>query len=126
LNREYFVSDKYAARLLDRFAILPSDFQSRLERVLSSPGCDSAELQKSSELLNALWLETVELTAGACKRCFDLSLPFAWRTCVERLLPDEVSLNHASVKNNGSAISNQWISLVDFICPSPFTSMNTE
>ena len=72
LNREYFVSDKYAGRLLDQFAIRPGDFTPRLARVLSNPGCDPAELRKSSELLKALWLETVELAAGKYKPRFDL------------------------------------------------------
>jgi len=73
MNREYFVSDKYAGRLLDQFAVRPGDFTPRLARVLSHPGCDPAELRKSSELLRALWLETVELTAGKYKPRFDLS-----------------------------------------------------
>jgi len=72
LNEEYFVSDKYAGRLVDRFALQPRDFTSRLGGVLSNPGLDSTELHHSSELLNALWIETVELTAGAYKPRFEL------------------------------------------------------
>jgi hypothetical protein len=72
LNGEYFVSDKYARGFLQQFAIRPRDFMSRLARVLSNPGGDSAELQKSSELLSVLWAETVELTAGTYKPRFDL------------------------------------------------------
>jgi Nucleotidyltransferase domain/Domain of unknown function (DUF4037) len=80
LNREYFVSDKYAGRLLEQFAIRPGNFTARLARVLSNPGSDPAELRRSSEFLNALWLETVELTAGTYKSRLDLS----------SLLPDPV------------------------------------
>jgi hypothetical protein len=72
LNEEYFVSDKYASRLLEQFALRPRDFTPRLARVLSNPGGDPAELRRSSELLSALWLETVELTAGTYRPRFDL------------------------------------------------------
>jgi endonuclease III-like uncharacterized protein len=72
LNKEYFVSDKYAKRLLDRFALRPREFMTRLERVLSGPGNDSVELSRSVELLTALWLETVQLTAGTYKSRFQL------------------------------------------------------
>jgi len=77
MNGEYFVSDKYASRLIEQFALRPRDFTPRLERVLSNPGGDPTELRRSSELLSALWLETVELTAGRYKPRFDLkvSLP---------------------------------------------------
>jgi hypothetical protein len=67
MNGEYFVSDKYASRLIEQFALRPRDFTPRLERVLSNPGGDPTELRRSSELLSALWLETVELTAGRYK-----------------------------------------------------------
>jgi hypothetical protein len=73
LNEEYFVSDKYAGRLLERFALRPPDFTPRLADVLSKLGRNSKELRKSSELLRALWLETVALTAGTYKPRFDLS-----------------------------------------------------
>jgi predicted nucleotidyltransferase len=73
LNDEYFVGDKYAGRLLEEFALRPRDFTPRLARVLSNPGGDPTELRRSSELLRALWLETVALTAGTYKPRFDLS-----------------------------------------------------
>ena len=72
MNREYFVSDKYACRLMDQFRLRPRDFTLRLERVLSNPGDDRTALRKSSELMSALWLETVALTAGGYKSRFDL------------------------------------------------------
>jgi hypothetical protein len=50
----------------------PREFITRLERVLSKPGSDSAELCRSAELLTALWLETVQLTAGTYKSRFHL------------------------------------------------------
>ena len=65
LNNEYFVSDKYANRLIDQFAVCPADFTTRLSSVLSIPGGTSAELARSAELLRALWLEVVGLMAGA-------------------------------------------------------------
>ena len=74
MNGEYFVSDKYASRLIEPFALRPRDFTPRLERVLSNPGGDLTELHRSSELLSTLWLETVELTAGRYKPRFDLKL----------------------------------------------------
>ncbi len=73
LNEEYFVSDKYAGRLLEELALRPRDFTPRLARVLSNPGGSPTELRRSSELLRALWLETVALTVGTYKPCFDLS-----------------------------------------------------
>ncbi len=72
LNGEYFVSDKYAGRLLEQFALRPPDFTPRLARVLSNPGCNPTELHNSAELLRALWRETVELAAGKYKPRFDL------------------------------------------------------
>lgn len=72
LNEEYFVSDKYASRLLEQFALRPRDFTPRLASALSHPGGDPAELHRSSELLSALWRESVELTAGGYKPRFDL------------------------------------------------------
>jgi polymorphic toxin system nucleotidyltransferase-like protein len=74
LNEEYFVSDKYASRLIEQFALRPREFTPRLERVLSNPGDDPTELRRSTELLTALWLETVELTAGTYKPRFDLKV----------------------------------------------------
>jgi Nucleotidyltransferase domain/Domain of unknown function (DUF4037) len=73
LNEEYFVSDKYAARLLEQFALRPRDFTLRLAHALSNPGSTPTKLHRSSELLGALWLETVALTAGTYKPRFDLS-----------------------------------------------------
>jgi len=64
LNREYFVSDKYANRLIDQFSSRPHDFTSRLGSVLANPGAGTAGLRRSGELLTSLWLETIDLTAG--------------------------------------------------------------
>ena len=72
MNREYFVSDKDASRLLEQFVLRPRDFTTRLAHVLSNPGGDPADLRRSTELLGALWSETVELTAGSYKPRFDL------------------------------------------------------
>lgn len=72
LNEEYFVSDKYASRILEQFALRPCDFTARLACVLSHPGGDPQELGRSFELLRALWLETVALTGGTYKPRFDL------------------------------------------------------
>jgi len=72
LNREYFVSDKHAGRLLEQFALRPRDFTLRLTRVLSSPGSDRAQLRRSSQGLGELWLETVALAAGTYKPRFPL------------------------------------------------------
>jgi len=74
MNGEYFVNDKYAGRLIEQFALRPRNFTPRLERVLSNPGGDFTELGKSSELLSALWVQTVELTAGKYKPRFDLKI----------------------------------------------------
>jgi len=67
MNGEYFVSDKYAGRLIEQFSLRPRDFTLRLECVLSNPGGDTTELRRSRELLSALWFETVELTSGRYK-----------------------------------------------------------
>jgi hypothetical protein len=72
LNKEYFVSDKYASRLIDEFALRPRDFTRRLAHVLSSPGANPTELSRSCEFLSTLWLETVQLTAGTYKSLFNL------------------------------------------------------
>lgn len=72
LNGEYFVNDKYVNRLVDQFALRPSEFTTRLGRLLSHPGATSAELIRSAELLNMLWSETVALTSGQYKPKFHL------------------------------------------------------
>jgi hypothetical protein len=72
MNKEYFVSDKYASRLIEQLTVRPHDFMPRLEGVLSHPGADPEALGRSLELLHALWSETVELTAGHYKPRFDL------------------------------------------------------
>ena len=72
LNRRFFVSDKYAGKVIEHFALRPRDFMSRLAGVLSSCGANSAELGRSYEQLSALWLDTVELTAGAYTPRYDL------------------------------------------------------
>lgn len=74
LNKEYFVTDKYASRLVEQFALRPRDFTPRMERVLSNPGDDPTRLRRSNDLLTALWLEIVELTAGAYEPRFDLNV----------------------------------------------------
>ena len=43
LNEKYFVSDKYATRLVDQFALRPRDFTARLAQILSHPGARPAE-----------------------------------------------------------------------------------
>jgi hypothetical protein len=78
MNGEYFVSDKYTSRLIEQFSLRPHDFTPRLARVLSSPGGDPMELLRSSELLKALWVETVELTAGRYKPRCDLKATVPW------------------------------------------------
>jgi hypothetical protein len=74
LNEQFFVSDKYAGRLIGQFALRPCDFTPRLARVLSNPGGNPADLRRSSELLSALWLETVEMTAGTYRPRYDLKV----------------------------------------------------
>ena len=65
LNSEYFVGDKHARRLIDQVSARPHSFTSRLAEVLAHCGGDSAGLRRSTETLSSLWLEIVELTAGA-------------------------------------------------------------
>ncbi|MBL8295646.1 MAG: nucleotidyltransferase domain-containing protein [Bryobacterales bacterium] len=72
LNRRYFVSDKYANRLIGEFTLRPPDFMARLAQVLSGPGATTGELSKALESLTGLWLETVHLTAGAYSPRYDL------------------------------------------------------
>jgi len=43
LNEKYFVSDKYATRLVDQFALRPRDFTARPAQILSHPGATPAE-----------------------------------------------------------------------------------
>lgn len=62
LNEEYFVSDKYAIRLMEQFAVCPPDFTVRLTAVLSDAGQEAPQLSRSVALLRDLWLDTVALT----------------------------------------------------------------
>ena len=73
LNETYFVSDKYATRLVDQFALRPVDFTPRLAQILSHPGTTPAELYRSSQLLTLLWREIVGLARGLYKPRYDLS-----------------------------------------------------
>jgi hypothetical protein len=55
-----------------------NDFRVRFKQtdqlvVLSNPGGNPTALRRSSELLSALWLETVALRAGTVQARFDLS-----------------------------------------------------
>ena len=72
LNREYFVSDKYANWIIDQFTSRPHNFTLRLASVLANPGADTAGLRRSAELLTLLWLETVDRTEGTYKPRFRL------------------------------------------------------
>ena len=74
LNQRFFVSDKYANRLIEGFALCPPEFTTRLSRVLSNPGGNSTELRKSSELLEALWGDPVVLTAGKYRPRYNLKV----------------------------------------------------
>jgi len=76
LNEEYFLSDKYATVLVERFTLRPHDFNRRLAQILSNLGADPTELRRSTKLLTVLWLETVELTAGGYKPLCDISTVF--------------------------------------------------
>jgi len=46
LNRQYYFSDKSASRRIDRFAVRPTDFTSRLGAVLAGPGGNPEELRR--------------------------------------------------------------------------------
>ncbi len=74
LNRRFFVSDKYVSRVMEHLPLRPRDFMPRLAAVLSNPGGNPAELNRSFDQLSALWIETVELTAGAYKPRYDLKV----------------------------------------------------
>ena len=76
LNEEYFLSDKYATVLVERFPLRPHDFNQRLAQILSNLGADPTELRRSTKLLTVLWLETVALTAGRYKPLCDVSTVF--------------------------------------------------
>ncbi len=65
LNGQYHFSDKSASRLIDNFARRPNEFTSRLASILAHAGSSPAELTRSTDLLSALWRETVDLTDGA-------------------------------------------------------------
>ena len=57
---------------MEPFALQPREFMTRLEQALSNPDNDPAALGRSTEMLTALWLETVQLTGGRYKPRFDL------------------------------------------------------
>ena len=77
MNEVYFVSDKYATQLVEKFEVVPSEFTGRLALVLSGPGNNARDLQMSLNLLIDLWQETVARTNGQYKSRYDLktSLP---------------------------------------------------
>ena len=58
-NREYFLSDKHAAALVDTFAERPARFSERLSMIVGHCAAPDAVAR-----LTDLWSETVALTAG--------------------------------------------------------------
>ncbi len=71
LNKQYFISDKYAKRLVDQVELQPPEFMTRLERVLSNPEAISRNWA-GPELLTTLWLETVQLSERRYESRFHL------------------------------------------------------
>jgi hypothetical protein len=71
-NREYFLSDKNTAKLMEGFAQRPNDFSARLATVLGQAGTDATSLLRSFELLVALWRETAAVTGTLYQPRFDL------------------------------------------------------
>lgn len=72
LNRCYFMTDKGALRVIDGFALKPTDYVHEIGAILAAPGGDAATLAHSVARLQTLWQRTVDLTGGAYRPNFVL------------------------------------------------------
>jgi hypothetical protein len=61
LNRVYPLNDKTALDEVDEFPVVPRNFRSRVEMLLSAPGHTRDELEAAVAALTALFRETLEL-----------------------------------------------------------------
>lgn len=65
INRIYFASEKSALVEIDRFALSPADFGSRIEDLLARPGRTAEALGRAVEALALLYAETRALAGPA-------------------------------------------------------------
>lgn len=70
LNHCYFMTDKGALRVIDGFALKPTDYVHEIDAILAAPGGDATALAQSVARLQTLWLRTVDLTGGAYRPYF--------------------------------------------------------
>lgn len=75
LNETYFMSDKTALQEIAAFPLRPEDYAEKLSAVLGQPGLTAMELQQAARDLHALWVEVVDLTAGAYRPAFRVNAP---------------------------------------------------
>lgn len=72
MNRCYFMTDKGALRVIEGFALKPTDYVHEIGAILAAPGGDAAALAQSVARLQTLWQRTVDLTGGAYRPNFVL------------------------------------------------------
>lgn len=70
LNRCYYMSDKGALQMIDKFALKPDDYAQSLGDILAAPGRDAPTLSRTVAALEDLWRRTVALTNGAYRPKF--------------------------------------------------------
>ncbi len=63
LNETYFLNDKHALGLVDRFRLRPDEFHHEIETVLARPGDNAATLIESVDRFARLWNDTTLLAA---------------------------------------------------------------
>jgi len=64
LNGEYYFGDKGSMEAIERFAVQPDQFSSRLQGVLALSMATPRELQSALHQMQILWKEVVYLTEG--------------------------------------------------------------
>jgi hypothetical protein len=74
LNRQYPLNDKTALAEIAEFALVPSEFSTRVQQTLAHVGDSTAELGTAVEHVAQLFRATVALTEGIYQPCFTLPL----------------------------------------------------
>jgi len=75
LNEEYFVSDKGALGVVDRFRLCPSDYSQRISQLLASPGGNPSQLVDTVASLRQMLSEVVGLSGDLYQSKYSLHDP---------------------------------------------------
>jgi hypothetical protein len=72
LNETYFIRDKQAMEVVDKFSLLPSGYIQRVTRILSCAGSTSTDLTRSVEDMYLAWQSVFALSGGSYQAKFQV------------------------------------------------------